>query len=282
MAGRRATEAQEPVVEEEAAARQGGVQALETGLSVLDVFADTTRPMMLKDIAAAAQMHPAKVHRYLASFVRRGYVEQDAQGRYSLGRGALRIGLASLAALDAVRLVTPLLDELSLALEETVLAAVWGNRGPTVVQWRDSPRPVMVNVRPGSVMPLLSSATGRVFAAFMDERLTGGLIAEELKGRAAEGLHPASAGEVRELLDAVRRSQVGRVTGDLLPGVNSVSAPVFDYDGRLVLAISALGNSARFDADPAGPIAVAVRKAAGTLSARLGYAVAEAPAESTS
>jgi len=267
-----ATKGSRDAGEDETSARGGsGVQALETGLTVLDAFADVIRHMMLKEIALAAGMHPAKVHRYLASFVKRGYVEQDAQGRYSLGRGALRIGLASLASLDAVRLATPLLDELSNALGETVLAAVWGNRGPTVVQWRDSPRPVMVNVRPGSVLPLLSSATGRVFAAFMEPPLTAALVDEELKERAAEGAYPSNVRDMKELLDGVRALHLGRVTGDVLPGVDSVSSPVFDYDSRMVLAITALGNSARFDSDPAGPIATAVRQAAETLSHRLGY-----------
>lgn len=262
----------------EAESRSGGVQSLETGLSVLDVFADATRPMMLKDIALAAGMHPAKAHRYLASFINRGYVTQDFHGRYALGRGALRIGLASLAGLDAVRLAGPVLEDLSAALEETVLAAVWGNRGPTVVQWRDSPRPVMVNVRPGSVMPLLSSATGRVFAAFMDERLTAPVIADELK---AMGRHkrtgPATARAVRELLAEVRANHMGRVTGDLLPGVNSVSAPVFNHESRLVLAISALGSDAGFEVAPDGAMARAVKRAAADLSARLGYRGAPLP-----
>lgn len=255
----------------ETASRGNGVQALETGLAVLDVFADALRPLMLKEIAQAANMHPAKVHRYLASFVRCGYVEQDAQGRYALGRASLRIGLASLALLDAVRLVSPLLDELSLSLGETVLAAVWGNRGPTVVQWRDSPRPVMVNVRPGSVLPLLSSATGRVFAAFMEPHLTAGLIEEELRERAAGGAYLQTMHEVQALLDRVRATRVGSVAGDVLPGVNSVSSPVFDYDSKMVLAVTALGNGARFDTAPDGPIATAVREAADALSARLGY-----------
>ncbi|GGX21203.1 IclR family transcriptional regulator [Pigmentiphaga litoralis] len=253
----------------------GGVQALETGLSVLDAFAGFVRPAMLKDIAHAAAMHPAKAHRYLVSFIKFGYVEQDAHGRYSLGRNALRMGLAGLAQVDAIRLVTPLLDELSVTVGETVLAAVWGNRGPTVVQWRDSPHPVTVNVRPGSVMPLLASATGRVFTAFLDPALTASLIADELKERKAARVKrfPETAKDVKELARTVRDNYVGVVVGDLVPGINSVSAPVFDHDGRLVLAITALGNDAVFNADPAGPIADAVRQAARTLSDRLGHGV---------
>lgn len=242
-----------------------GVQALETGLTVLEVFGDLTRPAMLKDIAHAADMHPAKVHRYLVSFIKKGYVEQDAHGRYSLGRGALRIGLAGLAQSDAVRLVPPLLDELNAVVGETVLAAVWGNRGPTVVQWRDAPHAVTVNVRPGSVMPLLSSATGRVFLAFLDKRLTAPYIEAE---RMAAGL---SASQVQALVAGVQQRCLGQVMGDLVPGINSVSAPVFDHEGKLVLAITALGNDAVFDAGEEGPAARAVSGAAAALSARLGY-----------
>ncbi len=253
----------------------GGVQALETGLSVLDVFVGFVRPMMLKDIAHAAGMHPAKVHRYLASFVKWGYVEQDAHGRYSLGRNALRVGLAGLAQLDAVRLATPLLDDLSAALDETVFAAVWGNCGPTVVQWRDSPHPVTVNVRPGSVLPMLSSATGRVFSAWIDDRQSAPLIAAELRqaGKARVAGVPHTLHGVRDMVADVRAARVGTVAGDLLAGINAVSAPVFDHQGKLVLAITALGNDAIFDADPQGNVARSLLRVAGLLSERLGHGV---------
>lgn len=257
-----------------------GVQALETGLSVLDALSGALHPMPLKDVALAAGMHPAKAHRYLASFVKRGYVEQDDTGRYSLGRNALRMGLACLAQLDPLRLVTPVLDDLCASTGETVLAAVWGSHGPTVVQWRDSLRPVTVNVRPGSVMPLLSSATGRVFTAFLDPAVTASRIEAELTARAAlqPPRFPRDAAEVAQLREQVRASGIGSVHGDLLAGVDSVSTPVFDRDGRIVLAITALGNAATFDGRVDGPVAAAIRAAAADLSQRLGHGLLAEPA----
>lgn len=257
-----------------------GVQALETGLSVLDALLGSLHPMPLKAVALAAGMHPAKAHRYLASFVKCGYVEQDDAGRYSLGRNALRMGLACLAQLDPLRLVTPVLDDLCASTGETVLAAVWGNYGPTVVQWRDSLRPVTVNVRPGSVMPLLSSATGRVFTAFLDPAVTAPLLEAELKGRAAlqPPRFPRDAAEVAQLREQVRASMIGSVHGDLLAGVDSVSTPVFDRDGRIVLAITALGNAATFDGRLDGPVAAALKAAAADLSQRLGHGLLAEPA----
>jgi DNA-binding IclR family transcriptional regulator len=252
---------------------QQGVQALETGLGVLESLIASSQPMMLKDIAKNAQVHPAKAHRYLVSFIRMGYVAQDAAGLYRLGQNMLRAGLSCLAQLDAVRLARPLLDELCAEVEESVLAAVWGNFGPTVVHWCDSSRPVSVNIRPGSVMPMLSSATGRVFTAFLDARLADPLVTMELeeKKKQRDSHFPHSMDEVAQMRADIRLAGVGTVTGDLRQGINAVSAPVFNHEGRIVLAIAALGSEHTFDASPGGRQALAVRKTAALLSSELGF-----------
>jgi DNA-binding IclR family transcriptional regulator len=60
------------------------------------------------------------------------------------------------------------------------------------------------------------------------------------------------------------------VQGDLLPGVASLSAPVFNHQGDLVAAISTLGPQGDFDTDPNGPIGTTLKEAASKLSERLG------------
>ena len=49
-----------------------GVQSLEVGMSILRAMANGQRSMMLKDIAAAADMPASKAHRYLVSLIRAG------------------------------------------------------------------------------------------------------------------------------------------------------------------------------------------------------------------
>ena len=73
---------------------QGGVQSLEIGLSVLDVLINHNEPMMLKDIAQAVQMHPAKCHRYLVSLIRKTYARKLSDGRYGLGARGNSLGHA--------------------------------------------------------------------------------------------------------------------------------------------------------------------------------------------
>src|ERR1700709_50787 len=84
---------------------RAGIQSVEVGFGLLDVLAKADGPLMLRDLAAAAAMSAAKAHRYLVSFQRLGLVAQDAiSTRYDLGPAALRLGLASLSRIDAVRL----------------------------------------------------------------------------------------------------------------------------------------------------------------------------------
>jgi len=249
---------------------QQGVQSVETGMALLTALAARARtPASLSDLAAAAGMAPAKAHRYLVSLIRAGMVEQDrAAGRYRLGGAALNIGLAALGVLDVMRLAGEALERLCAAIDETVLLAVWGNKGPVVVRWEEASRPVTTNVRAGSVMPLLNSATGRVFAAFLPQAQTKALIAEETAQA------PVLAKGYDAVLAETRKHGLGRVDGDLLPGVAGLAAPVFDHQGDLVAVIAAFGPQSQFDADWDGEPARALKGEADALSRRLGFGAA--------
>lgn len=253
-------------------ARQG-IQSVEVAGRVLQALVAHGQPMMLRDLAAAAGMPPAKAHRYLVSLIRMGLADQVAEtGEYDLGGFALRLGLASLSRLDAVRLATPVLAQLRDDTDETVALAVWGNYGATVIRWEEARRPVTVNLRVGGVLPLLTSATGRVFFAWLPETQTRELVREELaaaaRSRSAAG--PRTAAQARKLARAVRTRGLSRVNGDLIPGVTAFSAPVFDANGRLALALTVLGHAGHFDTRWNGRAASPLRAAAAALSTRLG------------
>src|SRR3954451_16344397 len=84
---------------------RAGIQSVEVGFALLDVLSKAEGPLMLRDLAGAAGMSAAKAHRYLVSFQRLQLVVQDpASTRYDLGPAALKLGLASLSRLDAVKL----------------------------------------------------------------------------------------------------------------------------------------------------------------------------------
>ena len=256
---------------------RAGIQSVEVGFALLDVLAQAPGPLMLRDLAAAAGMSAAKAHRYLVSFQRLNLVVQDANTRYELGPATLRLGLATLSRLDAVKLARECLPTLMDQTGHTMALAVWGNRGPTLVHWQETPLAAPVNLRLGDVMPLLSSATGRCFAAFIGH--AGGadkaqpMIDAELMLARKLGRQdlPQTAQQVQAMLDETRRQGLGRVVNVLLPGIAGFCAPVFDADGHLVLGVVSLGSSATFDADWNGAVAQPLRAFSAQLSADLGW-----------
>ena len=253
---------------------RAGIQSVEVGFSLLEALGRAAGPQMLRDLAAAAGMSAAKAHRYLVSFQRLQLVVQDPTStRYDLGPAALKLGLASLSRLDAVKLGRVRANVLMEQIGHTVALAVWGNHGPTIVHWEESPQAVTVNLRLGDVMPLLSSATGRCFAAYVSKDAIAPMLREELARAQKQGRAdvPATMAAVRTMLDEVRARGVSRVVDVLLPGIVGFCAPVFDADGHIALGIVALGPTGTFDPDWDGAVHTPLRQAAQQLSRDLGW-----------
>ena len=253
---------------------RAGIQSVEVGFGLLQALGEADGPLMLRDLARAANMSAAKAHRYLVSFQRLQLVVQDAAStRYDLGPAALKLGLASLSRLDAVKLARGRVAGLMEEVGHTLALAVWGNHGPTIVHWEESPSAVTVNLRLGDVMPLLSSATGLCFAAHAPKEAIAPMLKEEMALAQKQGRKdlPTTMAEVRAALDEVRRRGGSRVVDTLLPGIVAFCVPVFDSDGHMALGIVALGPSGTFDADWDGAVAKPLRAAAAQLSSDLGH-----------
>jgi len=271
-------------------AAQRGIQSIEVGGQLLRALVHHGRPMALKDLAREADMTPAKAHPYMVSFGRLGLIEQDrASGHYLLGPLALQLGLISLQQADPVHIATPLLSPLAQRIGHTVALAVWGARGATIVRTAESPSPVHVNMRHGTVFSLTNTASGRVFAAYLDADAVRQLLEEERQRRGqrkgAEPNPPAGMPPVQPLpswsdferqLQEVRTHGISRSDGEVIQGVSAMAAPVFDHTGAIVLALTAIGPAGIFDTAWDGEISRALKACAGTVSQRLGATPAPA------
>jgi len=239
-------------------------------MRLFKALAAASEPLMLRDLAAAARMPPAKAHRYLVSLSRAGLVEQNsATGLYDLGPYAVELGLSALGRLSPVATAEPFLEELRQTTEQTVALAAWGSQGPVIVRWLGVDSPVAATLRVGSLMPLTRSATGLVFVSFLPERVTVNLIKDELAQNRRAGLKPRSREELSAAVADVS-SRGYALTSDFIPGIGGLAAPVFDHNRTMVLALIALGYTAPFMADRAR-IQSAVERVSRSLSNRLGW-----------
>ena len=235
--------------------RQIGVQSVEIAGRLLKTLAQLGGPQTLKDFSAAAGLSPAKAHRYLVSLIREGLIEQSSiDGRYDFGGAAREIGRAAINRLDIMRIGAPLLVDLRNVLQQTVFLGAWGNEGPTVLYWLDVPRPVSVIIRPGSILPLLTSALGLVCAAYLPPDLTKRRIAKEIAEHKRSGLDFAvkSEAEAARKLADVRARGFSLVRGDLIRGIDAMAVPVLDFKKDLVAVLAAVGPSKSIDVSSNG------------------------------
>lgn len=251
------------------------IQSVEVGFPLLAALVDAGRPLTLRDLAGAAGMTSAKAHPYLVSFTRVGLVQQDTvTGQYELGPFALQMGLVSLQRLDPVRVALPEVDKLQSEIGHTLGISVLGSHGPTMIHITEASYPVHVNMRKGTVMSMLHTATGQVFAAWLPPKMAEHYIARE-DGDAAVIASLTPRKTTRANLDAmladIRVHGMARALGSPLPGVDALSVPVFDHTGGIVLALTSLGPTGLFDASFTGAIARPLLACAQEISRKLGY-----------
>jgi DNA-binding IclR family transcriptional regulator len=262
-----------------------GVQSIEVGGRLLRALVEVGQPAMLRDLSHAAELTPAQAHAYLVSFRKLGLVEQDeVSGRYFLGPFALQIGLARLRSAHPLRLSGRAAAEFATEMGLMVTIAVWGTHGPTIIEVHESNQPIHVNLRAGSVYTITGTATGRLFAAFLPAQQVRPLLVEELReaGGASRKVGQATTeGRLEHDIAAIRSLGYSITEGVPVPGINAISAPVFDHTGQMQHAITAIGNEGTLDCGPDSPQPAAVLALARRLSSELGY-LAPVPASPVS
>jgi DNA-binding IclR family transcriptional regulator len=247
-----------------------GVQSAETLLTVLSAFVGAEPTPMLKTLAERTGMHPAKVHRYVVSLSRAGYVEQDEMtSRYRLGPAALRLAFAAMNSIDVIRVARPQMADFCNRLQNTVVLAVWNTGGPTIAARETLPGLLAMTATEGFVLPILQSSIGSVFGAYLPRAKTASLIAAELT-RPQPGC-PKNEFEIDDLFTSIRRRGFARTTGQLSAATHSFATAIFDASGLIVGVLCTLGPAGHFDSNWNSPIAKILRVCAGEISERLGY-----------
>lgn len=223
-----------------------GIQSIEVSGRILLALTQACRPMMLKELAEAADLAPAQCHAYLTSLRHVGLVHQDAvSGLYRTGPFALRLGIGWLR---ATPLASAAVQELRKLTEESgvmSLIAVWGSEGATIVHINAGTTQTALNIRQGTIFSLTGTATGRIFAAYgnapnLEEQISNDL---DVSRRSTKIGTVLTREAFERELEVTRAHGYATAEGTPIPGINAVSAPVFDAGGSLGIVATLIGPS---------------------------------------
>jgi DNA-binding IclR family transcriptional regulator len=229
-------------------------QSVERAVRLLGFFSPEEPELTLADLTARLGTSKATTHRYTLALRRVGLLRYDAaRAVYTLGPRVVELAAAALAGLRIIKIAGPHMERLVTELNETVVLSIWDGEAPVVVRADDNTeRLARIVVRAGSRLPLMTSAQGKVFCAFLpelDDRL--------------------DAGE----LESIRATRIA-VASQVAAGIRAVATPIFQ-DRELLAAMAVVGTSATIPEDPTSPLARKLRAASEALSDELGFLPSE-------
>lgn len=226
-------------VHEKLAGNKSGIHSVEVAAEILLQLANFRQPTSLKSLSERCKLSPSKVHRYLSSLTKLGLTFQGQKsGNYSLGKNAILLGLAAMQHIDQIDDVMEGLPQLVKEIDSHVNLTVWSKTGPTLIKVERSNDSLAIPLMLGQVLPVLHSASGRVFAAFLDGAVTRELIANErLSYKDSNG---QSDEDLQAVLREIRQNRFAISKGEVESETTAISSPVVDWQDNPVVVVTEL------------------------------------------
>lgn len=242
---------------------------LERGLAILEFFGATGEASAVM-VADALGLSRSATYRILDTLQERGYLEvSPASGKLRLGARAAELGVAALEAVDVIRLAPTYMRDLARAASETAFLAVVDDDSIVYVYKEEGPEAVTLSSSLGSRRPLHCTGLGKAYMSALPEDERRALVRSlDLRRMTENTITDVSRLEEELLLSWERGYATDNV--EVEEGVACYAAPILDYRGRPVAAISVAGPAERVlsKGERLGPL---ITGTASAISRRLGY-----------
>jgi IclR family acetate operon transcriptional repressor len=246
---------------------QIAIQVLERAMKLLDVLAQHSEPVALKDLAAATGLHTSTTHRILNDLVVGRYVDRVDSGLYQLGMRLLELGSLVKRRLNVREVALEPMRELHRLTGQTVNLSLQQGDEIVYIERAWSERSGMQVVRAiGGHAPLHLTSTGKLFLSVAEPRqVRAYALRTGLAGTTRNSITDIDRLE-RELA-LVRRHGYARDNEELELGVRCIAAGIYDDTGKLQAGLSLSAPTDRLR-DEWIPL---LQRAALKISEALGY-----------
>ncbi|ADG06995.1 IclR family transcriptional regulator [Kyrpidia tusciae] len=244
-----------------------GIQSVETAVKILQTLVAHSTPISLTEFAGLLGMSKSKLHRYLTSLCRMQLLIQSAEtDLYALGPRMIEWGLAAMDQYDLTAAAVPVMKNFVNKVDESIALAIWSDKGPLFVSVQKSTKQINIGIRVGSYIPVSTSATGQVFAAYnRDDLRIRAFLEEECRVRGIP------LDQVEQELHIVRQRGFGFTRGGVIQGLGAVAVPVLNHSCNTEGVLTLITVESSVSTDRNHPLNVALRESAQELSSLLGY-----------
>ncbi len=212
------------------------VKSLVKGIAVIEAFDENNRSLTLSDVAKRTGISRASARRFLHTLTFMGYATQTGT-HFSLTAKVLNLGFSYLSSQGLSEIAKPFMQSLSDDTQESCSLAVLSDADIIYTARIPTKRIMTISPNIGSRLPAYISSMGRVLLA--------GLPVEQLEsildGASLQQYTPRTIVDKDELLAAieeVRGQQWAMIDQELELGLRTISAPIVDWDGKVIAAVN--------------------------------------------
>jgi IclR family acetate operon transcriptional repressor len=250
--------------------RKYNITALQRGLRLLQLFAQSERGLTTMQVARLTGLPVSTAHRFLVNLESSGFLNCNASGIYHLGLACFAVGQAALGQLDIRRLSLPYLLDLNQQTRETIHLTVRHGLTAVYVEKIDSPEHLRIHSRIGAAVPLYCTAVGKVMLAYMPDQEREQVLRQlDLKRMTAN-----TAGSLQELQTDLQRVRKNGYACDLEEHelhIRCIAAPIRNHEGAVQSSLSITAPVVRMPITRLRQLAPLIQEAGLRISTDLGY-----------
>jgi len=216
------------------------VPALPKAFAILDLVARESG-IGFTAIQKTLGLPKSSVHQLIATLRDLGALQQTSDGGYLLGLKLSELGAVAASQRTIERVALPFLKSLSQEVGMTCHLGVLEGDEPIYLAKVEANQDIKINTWVGKRLSLYRSSLGKVLMAWLPEEARERLLSQvEWVAKTPKSLPDADA--VRRHLVEVRARGWAIDDEEDMANVRCVSAPVFDRQGNVVAAVSAVGT----------------------------------------
>jgi DNA-binding IclR family transcriptional regulator len=246
------------------------VRAVERALQILACFGDEHPERGVTEIAQEVGLHKATVHRIMTTLLNYGFLERGAgESRYRLGVRLAELGCKVFRRLDVRREALPVMAQLVEQWDEACDLGLYDQGQVLYIEVLRSNHALTIAAAVGQRLPAHCTASGKLFLAYLPPDELEAELSRPLASYTNKTL--TSPALLRQQFEAIRRQGYGWDDEEYEAGIRAVSAPIRNYEGQTVAALSMPGPASRLTPERLPQVAQALQEGAQAVSRRLGW-----------
>lgn len=249
---------------------EDNVRVIERVFDILEVLAKASTPLGLTEVARAAEISKSTAFRLLGTMVDRQYVQKDSRGGYSIGYQMIETVSCHINSLELLTEAKPFLSMLRGELNLTAHLGILEQAEVVYLEKLDLYPGIRQYTRVGYRSPAYCSSIGKCLLACLSGAELNDILAQ-FRLQAYTENTISDAVTFKKHLKQVRKQGWAMDDEEYQTGHRCVGAPVFDYRGMAVAALSVSGTVHSLADELLPEVIKKVKLQATGLSRQLGY-----------